>query len=314
MRGTKSPNYSLIEKIGKMYYILQMNQQNIADKLGISRTSVIRLLAEGRELGIIQVYIRSSFDDLRNGELESGLTRKYKLKDVVVARNTEPNAVCNVGAKYIEDIIPHSGDIAVAGGSTVNVMANYFRTSEDHDALNIAQLTGIYGENVPGLSVVQRWAEKLNANPMYLPVPGIVSSPEKRDLFLNDFNMINTYKSICNAEIAVVGIGAVSSLPKTVNNMEFQQEMFLGLEKKAVGDVMFHFFDENGNFCAEEISSRVVGATVVDFLRIPTRIAVAYGQEKVKAIAGAMRGGIVNIMITDEETAEMVLKIEDNHE
>lgn len=310
MRGGKSPNYSLIEKIGKMYYILQMNQQTIADKLGMSRTSVVRLLSEGRELGIIQIYIRSPYDDLRNNELERILAQQYKMKDVVVARNTEPNAVYNVGAKYIEDLLPNSGDIALSGGSTVNIMANYFRPSQVHENLNIAQLTGVFSENVPSLSVVQRWAEKLNANPMYLAVPGVVSSPKKRDLYLNDFNVVNTYKAIRNAELAVVGIGIPSIVSNTVNSMEFQQELFNGLEDKAVGDVMFHFYNEKGDFCAEEISSRVVGATVVDFLRISTRIGAAFGAEKVRAIAGAMRGGIVNIMITDETTAELIVKLE----
>jgi len=309
MKYAKTPNYALIERVGKMYYILQMNQQSIADKLGISRTSVVRLLSEGRDLGIIQIYIKGQNDDLRNRELESDLLKKYKMKDIVVARNIGPNSYYNMAAKYIEGILPKSGNICLSGGITTHTIANYLYPAETNTDLNIVQLTGLFSEKIPNLSVVQRWSEKLNANPMYLSAPGIVNTPQKRDMFLNDFNIINTYKAMCNADIAIVGIGTPSTILKNINTLDFPQEMFKDLETSSVGDVMFHFYNEMGAFCAEEISNHVVGATIVDFLRIQTRIAVAFGDEKVKAIAGGMKGGVVNIMITDENTAKKILQI-----
>lgn len=309
MKHIKPPNYSLIERIGRMYYILGMNQQTIADKMNISRTSVVRLLSEGRELGIIKIYVRSQFDDLRNAELENQLAERFRMKDIVITRNIDPMSIYAVAAQYVEGILPKYGNIALSGGFTVNHIANYFHTTEAHDSLNIAQLTGVFGDRIPSLSVAQKWAERLNANPMYLSAPGIVCTPEKRDMFLNDFNNINTYKAICNAGLAVVGIGIPKMVVENISQMGFSDELLKNLDKTCAGDVMFHFYNEKGDFCADEISKRVVGATILDFLRIPTRIAVAFGKEKAVGIASAMKGGIVNVMITDEETATQILSI-----
>ncbi|KMZ52917.1 putative transcriptional regulator [Dorea sp. D27] len=309
MRPVKLRSHALIEQVGRMYYILQMNQQEIAEKLGISRTTVVRLLTEGRELGIIQIYIHGQDDGVRQEELEAKLMKRYGMRDIIVARNVEPNSTYNVAARYIQGIMPRKGTIAISGGKTMNAVANYFHPIEGENELNITQLTGMFGENIPSVTVAQNWAEKLNANAVYLAAPGIVSSPEKRDLFLNDANIINTYKEICNAEYAITGIGITDSVKENLKNLEFPPNLFEELDQRCVGDIMFHFYDNNGRFNAEKISSCVVGATTADYLRIQVRIAVAFGEEKVKAIHAAMKGKIINIMITDEDTARCILRL-----
>jgi len=305
----KVHNYALIEQVGRMYYILQMSQQMIADKLKISRTTVVRLLAEGRELGIIQIHICGQDYGLRHAKLEAELMKRYKIRDIVVARNIDLNAFYNVAAKYIQGIMPEKGTVALSGGNTVYTSANYFYPVDKEKELYIVQLTGIFSEAIPSMSVAQRWSEKLNAHAVYLSAPGIVSKAEQRELFMGEFHIMKAYEHITQADIAITGIGTPEDVLMHLPD-DYPKELFTGLlSPKSVGDIMFHFYDENGNFNAPEVSKKVVGATIEDYLHIPNRIAMAFGSHKVKAIHAAMKGKLINIMITDEDTARRIIEL-----
>lgn len=302
MKQAKIHNYALIEQVGRMYYILQMNQQTIADKLGLSRTTVVRLLAEGREEGIIQIYICGQDRGLRHTELETELQKRYHLRDIVIARNSGPNAIYNVAAKYIQGIVPEKGILAISGGKTMYTVADYFYPVDREKELNIVQLTGVFGDGIPGMSVAQRWSEKLNSNVTYLSAPGIVSTPGQRQLFMNEFHITKAYEAIREAEMTISGIGTPKVVLENIS-ADYPKERFERLEQDCVGDIMFHFYNARGEFNAPGISECVVGATIEDYMKIPNRVAIAFGSEKTAAIHAAMKGGIVNIMITDEETA-----------
>lgn len=311
MKQTKTHNFALIEQVGRMYYILRMNQQMIADKLGLSRTTVVRLLAEGRELGIIQISICGQDRSLRNIEMETELMNIYNLRDIVVVRDVELNAVYNVAAKYVQGIIPENGTIAISGGNTVYEMANYFYPVNKAKELKIVQLTGVFGEAIPSVAVVQRWSEKLNAQAVYLSAPGVVATVRQRELFMEEFNIKKAYEHMKQAEIAITSIGTTADVLQNVSD-DYPKDLFRKLEEKSVGDIMFHFFDKDGRFNAPEVSEKVVGATIDDYMGIPNRIVVAFGDRKVKAIHAAMKGRLANIIITDQETAEQLLKINAN--
>ena len=75
---------------------------------------------------------------------------------------------------------------------------------------------------------------------------------------------------------------------------------------------MTHFYDENGDFVDLEIYNRLMNISLNDYLKTRIRIGVAVGFNKVQAIIGALRGKIINVLITDVDTAKLVLKYQNN--
>ncbi len=79
----------------------------------------------------------------------------------------------------------------------------------------------------------------------------------------------------------------------------------------AVGNVCGLFFDINGEPTARDFQSRSMTISKRDLLTMPTRIGIAGGAGKIKAILGAVRGKYINVLVTDDITAAAVLELED---
>lgn len=90
----------------------------------------------------------------------------------------------------------------------------------------------------------------------------------------------------------------------TLNDLTFIKQ------QEAVGDILGQFFDRNGNVIPLPHHKRLIG---MPLSALPSRknvIAVAGGEKKIDAIYGALHGGYVHTMITDEETALSLLRLE----
>ncbi|MFD1413119.1 sugar-binding transcriptional regulator [Oceanobacillus jeddahense] len=299
-----------LERISRMYYVLEMNQKEIAEQLDIGRSSVARFLSEAKQEGVVRFYITSNIDNLRRSDLENELVTKYKLKDAVVVQKNGDNMYEMIVGNYLNSIIPYQGSLGLGLGRTVHKVGKYLHVCDARPDLKIVQMTGSIGrmENeIPSTSLIQNWAQALNAKPYFLPAPALVESKKVKEYFLKDKNIESSCNEIRNIDISIVSIGDVSpdaTILRGNLDPELTSEM---LKKHSVGDILLHFFDKQGNFSLNHISDRVLGTEPIDLLRIPTRIALAYGEEKADAIKGALNGRLVNILITTDETAKLLL-------
>ena len=78
-----------------------------------------------------------------------------------------------------------------------------------------------------------------------------------------------------------------------------------------VGEIAAHVYDIEGRPCAKEYADRVIGLTLPEIHQIPYRIGVAASAAKAVPIFGALRGGYLHALITDEPAARSVLKLFD---
>ncbi|MBE9912426.1 hypothetical protein G8C92_00045 [Paenibacillus donghaensis] len=297
-----------LERICRMYYVLEMNQKDIADQLNIGRSSVARFLKEAKNEGVIRFLITSNIDNTRRTDLENQLLSKFHLKDIVVV-NSNGSYEAAV-ANYLNSMLPYQGNVGVGWGKTIDKVGKFLNICAPRPSLKIIQMNGSVGKIekvLPATSVIQNWAQALGATPHFLPAPAIVESKEIREFFLKDKNIHESYNEIKKVDISIVGIGTTyddSPILKT----NLVSELTSGkLQKNSVGDILLHFYDDKGRFSMKHISERVVGTKPMDFLNIPTRIALAYGAEKCEAIKGALEGRLINILITTDETAKLLL-------
>jgi DNA-binding transcriptional regulator LsrR (DeoR family) len=106
---------------------------------------------------------------------------------------------------------------------------------------------------------------------------------------------------------AIFGVGAIENGTLLSPKLVSEEELEALKELNAVGDVLGHCFDDEGNFINSELEDRLVSIPIELFMKIPDRRAVALGGYKVPALRGALRSGIITELFTDEETAQALL-------
>jgi DNA-binding transcriptional regulator LsrR (DeoR family) len=156
----------------------------------------------------------------------------------------------------------------------------------------------------------QQFSEIVHAQPMFLRVPGVVQSKEIRDVLVkNDFHVQDAFRLLDRVELALVGIGTCEIVPPLTGGDNFFTTKEFESAKKlgAVGQVNLRFIDKDGNPVATKLDDRVIGITLKQLKQAETRIGVAGGASKYQAIRAALRGGWINTLATDVETAKWLL-------
>lgn len=295
---------SLMIKISWYYYMENLTQQAIADQLGVSRMRVIKLLERARQTGIVQFRISSAFN--KRHSLETKLIEKYSLKDCyIVPSNPDPSLTNDTIAKaasiYISNHITDNCYINFGYGDTSSRTIEYLAKNLETSA-SFVSLTGGVGYYLPNSE-----SNIFNAKLYLIPSPLIVSSEEMAAAIKTESSIQEVINMISLANMTVVGIGAMDDNATILKSSILRHNDFLLLDMKgAVGDIICHFIDKNGNLVDTEIDSRLISIPLPALSQLRNVIGVAAGKHKVSAIAAALKGNYLDILVTDEDTAELL--------
>lgn len=300
-------------RVAYYYYKEGLTQEAIAKRMKMSRQRVNRIVSACVELGIVKISIEDL--DKCNLELEAKLEQKYKLNEVRIIDNiVDESMIQELGiaaGSYLKSIIQEKDIIGVTRGRTTAAMVdNWIPMSPCPKDLTVTQLIGSSKEQDSHMGVdrlVYRLAEILNAKESIVYAPVILHSEELRESFTNDPYFLEAYDVIKNCTIAVVGIGTAHSQWKhMVSLYDSDNDEQVKWASDVVGEVCTHFFDKNGNVVIPPFRNRILSITLDDYKKIPVRIGVAGGVDKVEAIRAALKGGYVNVLITDLHVAELL--------
>lgn len=295
---------NLIIKIAWYYYMENMTQQAIANHLGITRMRVIKLLDKARQTGIVQFKISAAFD--KRHALEKNVIEKFGLKDCYIVP-TNPDTT------KINDTIAKAASIYIANHITDNCYINFgYGDSSSKTIAYLAQnietqvsyvsLTGGVGYYLPNSA-----SNIFNAKLYLFPSPLIMSSKEMAQAMLEERSVKEISNMVNLASMTVVGIGSMDNNATILQSSILSHNDFLLLNMKgAVGDVICHFIDKDGNVVDTDIDSKLVSVPLDVLNRLDNVIGVAAGSNKVAAINAALKGGYLDILVTDENTAELL--------
>jgi DNA-binding transcriptional regulator LsrR (DeoR family) len=144
----------------------------------------------------------------------------------------------------------------------------------------------------------------------------VVGGLETRQLFLQDPFVCETIDRFHSVTLALVGIGDVepSDLLASSGNVFSEQELRALRELGAVGDVCLRFFDAEGAPIVTPLNDRIIGMELEQLRQVKRSVGIAGGERKHAAIRGAVRGGYVNVLITDLATAQALVAAGDSEE
>jgi DNA-binding transcriptional regulator LsrR (DeoR family) len=308
-----SDQLRLLGKVARMYHERGMRQPQIAEVLNISQPRVSRLLRQAAETGIVRTVVTMPAGTYT--DLEERVQIRYGLRDVVVvdADGSGDNVMPALGAAtadYLDVTLIGQDILGVSTWSeTLIEAAKVMRPKSVSVVSLVVQLLGGLGNSavqVNATRLTERLASLTGATPVFLPAPGLVSSPSTRRAMMNDPTIGSVVALWKRLTVALVGIGSLepSRLISQSGNVFGSQEREELQSAGAVGDVCFRFFDADGNAVRSEIDHRLIGISEAELMRVPRRIGVAGGERKYPAVRAAVRGGWVNVLITDLITAE----------
>ena len=317
MQEHDSERMHLLLQVATLYYEQGLTQEEIARRVKLSRSNVSRLLSQAREQGVVEIRVRRPVPTVP--ALESKLKSTFDLAEAHVLaggmRSTDVT-LRDVGTLAAEQIRDHLHDgmvLSVGWGKALYETVHAFRPASVRQ-VDVAQMMGGLGAFNPymdGNELARHLAEALDARLYYLSAPYLVESAAMRDALMQERDIRLVMEMARNADLAIVGLGSVRPELSGLLRAGYLTENDLRTiaEAGAVGDICGQYIDIHGRVCELELYRRIITIDLPSLLAMKRLVAVAAWREKAPVILGALRGGFVDILITDEAAAQEVLHL-----
>lgn len=313
-----SDRADLLAEIAELYYIEGKDQTEIAKTVGVTRSMISRMLKEARASGIVEIRIhRNSRSD---PDLEKQLTNAFGLKKAYVTQELASKKdnlqkhLGAAGAQALKEFIEPDTIIGLAWGTAISATVDAFEAPHRIPA-RVVQLVGALGATYTefdGHSLVTRFSQKLDGIAYYLNAPCYCQTRETAKALMETPALRETVELGRQARVALLGIGSTDKdYSSFLRSGYIPKEEFDRLHKNgAAGNVAGIHFNVNGEVVCRDFSEHLVVINEKDLGKIPVRIGVAGGVGKIIPILGALRGGYINVLVTDAATAAKVLELE----
>lgn len=305
----------LLVKVAKLYYEEGMDQEDIAQKLYLSRPYISKLLKEARKSGLVQFKVIDPFEV--RSPLEEEFRSRFGLEHAIIVPDSTPDNpyknISNAGAAYLDKILQEEDIIATSWGETLFHFSNALLPRYDIRKLTYVSLCGGWS-NVQACGhaaeIAKNFSSAYNCASYQMTLPAIVSSIQLKKLMEEDAQLSKVFQLGKRATIAIMTVGAFGPNSALLREGYLSSESILTLQaENAVGDICSHVINTQGEICSQELDARTFAVSFDDLKKMRIRIGIAQGNEKVSAIHAALCSGVMNVFITDESTAKQVLSI-----
>lgn len=299
--------------VSKLYYEQNLTQQEIAQKMFLSRSHVSRMLKEARALGIVEIIIRSPFES--HVSLEKALTDHFGVEKVLVAytENSGPreefSSVCSMGASYLNSILTSRSVLAVSKGKTVAATIDALKPTKTLPDMRFVQLTGSLegiNPNIDEMFILQRVATLYGCDCKRLLSPYLLDDEESKALVCRHGATREVLRLQKDVNTFISGVDTMLYWAERLAEKDVNALMKEG----AVGCMWGYFFDINGRIIDTPLYKRMVIPERSIFRSAQTRICIASDRFKTRAILGALRGGLCNVLITNSKIASQILNLD----
>ncbi len=294
-----------------LYHERGFTQQAVADRLGISRSTISRLLADAERAGIVRVIVTEPLPE--TARLAEELIERYALEAATVElsldRDSAMEAAATAMARRLEHMVA-AGPITIAAGwgRTLSRSAQLARKVPTSGVV----IVDAFGhtttdEFTSTVEVTNTLGSKFGARVMHMPSPGFAATAEIADNFLESEPVCRAMERARAADATLVSVGVASDQSLLLaEGLLTESTMNRIVEAGAVGEVFGRYYDASGD-AVEPQALHPVSLTLDDLRNARRVIAVAGGPEKAGAIKGALAAGIVKELAVDDGLAEILL-------
>lgn len=301
-------------RAGWMYYVAGNTQDDIAKQLGVSRQKAQRLVSLATAEGLIKVRLDHPIANCMS--LAQDLKQKYNLIECEIVPS-DPSApfatfgVAQAAAAQVEKVLQSKKPktLAFGTGRALRACAQELKPQDCPHHTLVSLLGNIMMDgSATAYDVIIRLAEKVNARHYPMPIPPLARSVEEREMYTRQEPVANIHKIASRADATFVGVGEMNeNCPMHVDGFINRDELRALLGAGIVGEITSWCYDRQGRIYDGLVNERVTNVPLlVDNSSLVCGIAA--GENKVESITAALRGRLLNGLVTNEATAELLLR------
>jgi len=305
MRGT-------LVQVSRLYHEGGLSQQDIADRLGVSRSLIAQYLQRARDAGIVRIQIVDPDDACV--DLAASLEKATGVRQATVIPNPHGShelalrAVTSAAANFLSESLEEGDTLGLAWGRTTSLVVDSLRFphARSIDVLPLMGESGHSGMHSQMNQLVMRAAEHLHATPYFLSLPMVVSSAGLRNALMREAGIREVIDRWNMLNLACVGIGVVPPVPGMVVYIG-EEHLPQLTEAGAVGDICGVYYDRDGRIIESGLENQIIATGMDQLKAIDCLVAVACGGDKAAAVLGALRTGLISALFIDQNMAEQIL-------
>lgn len=309
---------SLSIRAAWLAYVGGYTQEQIAERLGVSRIKAQRVIASATQSGLVKFFVEGVPAECM--ALEDQLRRVFGLKRCVVVPTTQGDldkpageipALAVAAARHLTRVL-ESGVVRTVGvghGRTLAAMVERLPTSNRQGTRFVSLLGSLTRRSAANpFDVIAKLAERTGGECYFMPVPFLADSQADAQVLRAQRGVQHVLGLVRECQLCVVGVGELGAGTQLQRTHSVTVEELATLRRAgAVGELAGCFVASDGQPVACEMNERAVGATLDD-LRGRDVLAVAGGRYKAEAIRAALNTGVITELIIDEATAQVCLR------
>lgn len=314
-------DFQRYEAARQIYSVLVMHfqegitQAEIARITKLSHAKVNRLIKQGREMGMVEINIRSPYQALFDLEVRFKAATGLETVRITPAASQNPQTILKqvgaAAASLLLETLKDGDMVCITGGKGLSAVVDMLSPNRAYD-VEVVPATGlVQGKHYTDVNhVATQMAERLGGKAFLIHAPLFADSVAERRTLMKMKSVADVFGRARKARIAVLGIGSILSSDSSYYDLHPNSRSDRAKIEKAgaAGELLAHLIDGDGNVCDYELNSRLVALSPNELDVIPVTIGVAAGVNKVAPICAALRGRHVKAMVLDEATANGVLR------
>jgi DNA-binding transcriptional regulator LsrR (DeoR family) len=300
---------SMATRAAWLHYAGGLTQSDVAKRLGLTSLKAHRLITKANQDGLVKVYIDGDVSECV--ELENRLAARFGLDYCEVVPDFDSDdlplrALGMAGAQFLKRQIENGEEtlIGVGHGRTMAASVEYLPRTSAGKTRFVSLLGGLTRKfSANPHDVIHKLAERTGAEAYVMPVPFFANTVEDREVLLGQKGISEVFELAKSAHLLVVGIGTAEHEASLVLTGMIEHSEIEEIKRDGgAGELLGHFFDQNGAAVETTLSNRTM-ALGRDDLKNRRIVAIAGGRVKTRAIKSVLESRYLSGLITDERTA-----------
>ncbi len=314
--------YDVMLKAAYLYYVDDRTQSEISALLNISRPTIIKLLNQAKQDGIVKIEVVDIRKTNRYIQMEGSLRSLLKLDDVKIVESKQDefpaiaDAIGSEAAAYLSKMAKSRMRIGIGWGKTLEALSYKIKPNRDKTEIEFLPLLGCPGSSsnmgytMFSNNTCERIATNFEGSSInYLFAPLVAQNETIANTFLKSENVKMVMDKMNHLDLAIVGLDGGIAYSTTIECEKLDESDIDELRRARIaGNICTRFFDINGSLCDVSLNRRVISISGEQLKKTPLVVAAAGGKHKVDSIVGASRGGLFNVLITDQFTAQKLIE------
>jgi DNA-binding transcriptional regulator LsrR (DeoR family) len=300
---------SMATRAAWLHYAGGLTQSDVAKRLGLTSLKAHRLITKANQDGLVKVYIDGEVSECV--ELENRMAARFGLDYCEVVPDFDADdlplrALGMAGAQFLKREIENGEEtlIGVGHGRTMAASVEYLPRTSAGKTRFVSLLGGLTRKfSANPHDVIHRLAERTGAEAYVMPVPFFANTVEDREVLLGQKGISEVFELAKSAHLLVVGIGTAEHEASLVLTGMIEHSEIEEIKRNGgAGELLGHFFDQNGAAVETTLSNRTMALGRED-LKNRRIVAIAGGRVKTRAIKSVLESRYLSGLITDERTA-----------